>query len=289
MRFAACHDGACLTQALFARVDFARHEIEALGKLAYFATKAGKTYVYNGIDPERLRPGAAHRTEIYLRPRRTAHMKLDPHDLDHIAAGTLGHYNQRAEDFREGTRDHDVSQNIAALLRHMEGEPPFTILDVGCGPGRDLKVFAGLGHVAIGLDGAERFVEMARADTGCEVWQQDFLKLDLPEARFDGIFANAALFHVPTQALPGVLRSLYAALKPGGVLFSSNPWGENQEGWNRGRYGAYHDLEAWRLHLSAAGFVELEHYYRPASLPREQQPWLATVWRRPRRPGPDVG
>ena len=210
-------------------------------------------------------------------------MKLQPRDLDKISALTLEHYDRRAEDFREGTRDHDVSQNVAALLRHIEGEPPFTILDFGCGPGRDLKAFAALGHVAIGLEGAARFVAMAR-DAGCEVWQQDFLKLDLPDARFDGVFANAALFHVPCQELPRVLRQLHATLKPGGVLFSSNPRGENEEGWNRGRYGAYHDLEAWRRWMSGAGFIELEHYYRPAGLPREQQPWLASVWRRPADP-----
>ena len=96
----------------------------------------------------------------------------------------------------------------------------------------------------------------------------------------DGIFANASLFHVPCQELPRVLRQLHAALKPRGVLFSSNPHGENEEGWNRGRYGAYLDLETWRRYMSDAGFVELEHYYRPTGLPREQQPWLASVWRR---------
>ena len=212
-------------------------------------------------------------------------MKLDPHDLDRIVALTLGHYDRRAEDFRDGTRDHDVSQNIDALLRHIEGEPPFTILDLGCGPGRDLRVFARLGHVAVGLEGSARFAEMARAATGCEVWQQDFLKLDLPHARFEGVFANAALFHVPTQELPRVLSQLRAALKPGGVLFSSNPHGRDEEGWSGARYGAYHSLEAWRGLVTEAGFVALEHYYRPAGLPREQQPWLASVWR---APGPAV-
>jgi SAM-dependent methyltransferase len=208
-------------------------------------------------------------------------MKLRPDDLHEIAVATLGHYDEHAEEFRAGTRDHDVSQNIAALLRHIAGEPPFTILDLGCGPGRDLKTLTARGHVAIGLDGAERFVEMARADTGCEVWHQDFLKLELPKARFDGVFANAALFHVPSQELPRVLRQLHATCKPGGVLFSSNPRGSNDEGWNGKRYGAYHDLEAWRRYVSDAGFVEIEHYYRPAGLPREQQPWLASVWRTP--------
>src|ERR1035438_10069808 len=105
---------------------------------------------------------------------------LEPHDLHKTTSRTLAYYEQRAEEFRAGTRDHDVSQNIAALLRHIESEPPFTILDVGCGPGRDLKTLAGLGHTAIGLEGAPGFVAMARADTGCEVWHQDFLRLDLP-------------------------------------------------------------------------------------------------------------
>ncbi|MFK3641803.1 class I SAM-dependent methyltransferase [Pseudomonas protegens] len=207
-------------------------------------------------------------------------MKLAPDDLDSITATTLGHYNQVAEGFREGTRDHDVSQNIDALLRHIQGPAPFSVLDFGCGPGRDLQTFTRLGHVAIGLDGCERFAQMAREDSGCEVWQQDFLKLDLPAERFDGIFANAVLFHIPRQELPRVLKQLHACLKDGGVLFSSNPRGDNQEGWNGPRYGAYHDLAAWQALLTDAGFVELEHYYRPAGLPREQQLWLASVWRK---------
>jgi SAM-dependent methyltransferase len=207
-------------------------------------------------------------------------MGLKPQELARIAELTLEHYEQRADDFWRGTRAHDVSQNIAELLRHIEGEPPFQILDLGCGPGRDLEAFTELGHIAIGLEGAPRFAAMAREYSGCEVWEQDFLKLDLPPARFDGIFANAALFHVPSQELPRVLSELRAALKPRGVLFSSNPHGHNEEGWNRGRYGAYHDLETWRRYLSAAGFVELNHYYRPPGLPREQQPWLASAWRR---------
>jgi len=207
-------------------------------------------------------------------------MPLRPKQLEQLAERTLEHYRRRAEQFREGTRDHDVSQNIDALLKHILGPSPFTILDFGCGPGRDLAAFTRLGHRAIGLDGAPEFVAMARAATGCEVWQQDFLKLELPEAMFDGIFANASLFHVPTQELPRVMRDLRAALKPEGVLFSSNPHGHDEEGWQDGRFGVFHRLETWRQYMTAAGFVELEHYYRPAGLPREQQPWLATVWRR---------
>jgi len=207
-------------------------------------------------------------------------MPLDPDQLQQITTRTLAHYQASAEGFREGTRDHDVSQNIDALLRHTHGTAPLSILDFGCGPGRDLRTFARLGHRPVGIDGCPEFVAMARADSGCEVWQQDFLALDLPAGHFDGIFANAVLFHIPSQELPRVLKELRVSLKPGGVLFSSNPRGDNQEGWSGERYGAWHDLESWRQLLMAAGFDELEHYYRPAGLPREQQPWLASVWRR---------
>lgn len=204
-----------------------------------------------------------------------------PGALQQAAALTLAYYNQRAAEFEAGTRDHDVSQSIAMLLRHVQGPAPLTILDFGCGPGRDLKVFAGLGHTAIGLDGAARFVEMARAQSGCTVWQQDFCQLDLPARNFDGVFANASLFHLPSQALPRLLAALHASLKPGGVLFSSNPHGHNEEGWSGGRYGAFYDLPTWQRHMTDAGFVELTHYYRPEGAPRHQQPWLASVWRKP--------
>lgn len=201
-------------------------------------------------------------------------------DLALISAKTLEHYNQRAEEFWQGTRDHDVKQNIEALLRHIRGSPPLHILDFGCGPGRDLATFRALGHEPIGLEGSPLLAAMAREHSGCEVWEQDFLALRLPAGRFDGIFANASLFHVPCQELPRVLGELHAALKPGGVLFTSNPRGDNEEGWNRGRYGAYHDLESWRAFLERAAFAELEYYYRPPGLPPERQPWLASVWRR---------
>jgi SAM-dependent methyltransferase len=208
-------------------------------------------------------------------------MPLTAKDLRRIAERTLAHYDERAEAFWAGTRDHDVSQNINALLQHIEASPPFELLDFGCGPGRDLVAFKALGHHATGLEGSAQLAEMARAYSGCPVLEQNFLDLVLPAGQFDGVFANAALFHVPTQELPRVLLKLHRTLKPGGVLFSSNPRGDGQEGWNGGRYGAFHDWEAWRGFMTAAGFVELAHFYRPNGLPREQQPWLASVWRKP--------
>ena len=159
---------------------------------------------------------------------------------------TLAEYGRMAAAYRQGTADHDVSQNIAALLGAIEGVPPHAILDLGCGPGRDLRAFTALGHEVTGLDGSAGVVALAHAETDCPVLHQDFLDLDLPTARFDGIFANAALFHVPSSQIVRFLADLAAALKPRGVLFCSNPRGKNEEGWVGGRYGCFYDLKTWR-------------------------------------------
>jgi SAM-dependent methyltransferase len=143
-----------------------------------------------------------------------------------------------------------------------------------------LRYFRLLGHDATGLDGSMKFVAMARRYSGCEVLYQNFLAMNLPVNRFDGIFANASLFHVPSQELPRVLAELAQSLKPRGILFCSNPRGNNEEGISGDRYSCFFDLATWGDYVTAAGFMEVRHYYRPPGLPRDKQSWLATVLRK---------
>jgi SAM-dependent methyltransferase len=159
--------------------------------------------------------------------------------LELIARRTLAHYDSNAAEFWEGTRDHDVTQNYAALLNALGGSAPLRILDFGCGPGRDLVALRAAGHIPVGLDGCASFVAMAKAHAGCEVLHQSFFDLSLPNQGFDGVFANASLFHVPQAVVPRVLRELSTALVPGGALFFSNPrsFDTDTEGWQGGRYG----------------------------------------------------
>ncbi|MCK5189580.1 MAG: SAM-dependent methyltransferase, partial [Methylococcales bacterium] len=57
-------------------------------------------------------------------------------DLHEIESHTIGHYDNNAESFWLGTRDHDVSQNIESFLRELPKNKTLDILDFGCGPGR---------------------------------------------------------------------------------------------------------------------------------------------------------
>ena len=204
----------------------------------------------------------------------------NPQELRRLSEITIGHYDNVADDYWYGTRNHDVSQNYEAFLEAIEGNPPFDILDLGCGPGRDLQYFNSMGHAVIGLDGSEALVSMARLNSGCEVLQQNFLAINLPECRFDGVFANASLFHVPSQELPRILREISTTLKSRGVLFCSNPRRNNEEGMGGSRYSCFFDRDTWRDYVIDAGFIEVRHYFRPTGLPRDRQPWLATVWRK---------
>ena len=200
-------------------------------------------------------------------------------DLEEIEKLNIAHYDENAESFRIGTKDHDVSQNIAALIDALPKEKTLDILDFGCGPGRDMCVFKSMGHRPVGLDGSKEFCKMAVKQSGCPTLNQQFLKLELEENRYDGIFANASLFTVPSQELPRVLKDLHSALRKDGILFSSNPRG-SAEGWQGQRYGHYMEFEASETFLQQSGFKIIKHFYRPEGMPREHQPWLAIVSQR---------
>lgn len=215
----------------------------------------------------------------------------DELDLHHVAERTLGHYEANAARFWEGTKDHDVRQNLSALLDAIASasaitseseQKSFRILDFGCGPGRDLETLRSLGHGPVGLEGCEAFVRMARAHSSCEVLHQSFFSLELPELSFDGVFANASLFHVPRTRLSSVLTALHRSLVPGGVLFASNPrsFDRDHEGFHGDRYGTYLTVDTWQKTFEAAGFRIERSFLRPAGRPEHEQPWCAIVGRK---------
>ncbi|MFI3178061.1 MAG: SAM-dependent methyltransferase, partial [Methylococcaceae bacterium] len=96
-------------------------------------------------------------------------MKPITNPLTEIEMVTLNHYNENANAFWSVTKDHDVSQNTAAFLAPFPDNKKLDILDLGCGPGRDVNYFKSLGHRPVGLDGCEIFCTMARNYTHCTI------------------------------------------------------------------------------------------------------------------------
>jgi SAM-dependent methyltransferase len=200
--------------------------------------------------------------------------------VEHHEQITIAEYQATADSFREGTWDHDVSQNRSALVAAMPRNPG-RILDFGCGPGRDMAAFQAEGHEVVGLDATPAFVKMAQ-DFG-EVWQQNFLNLDLPAEYFDGVFANASLLHVPQAEMLRVLQDLCQTLVPGGALAMSLARGAGEGFVDRligQRYTSYWEYEAIAPLLEQAGFTIDHHYYRPPGLPQAMQSWVAIVAKR---------
>lgn len=199
-----------------------------------------------------------------------------------ITARTLAAYQAGADAYRDETRSRERAPDYALFFRYLSNRQPavpgYSLLDVGCGPGRDLSEFRSRGHRAVGLDGCAAFVQMAQAESGCPVLQQDLRALLLPVASYDGIFACASLFHLPPAALPQTLRALRQALRSEGVLFTLNPRGEDECGWVGDRYCCYLRLATWRRLMGDAGLTLRTHALRPLRLPRAQRQWVAAIW-----------
>ena len=108
------------------------------------------------------------------------------------SADTVADYGAVAAAYAAGNADHDVSQNMDALLSNLADRgPSLDLLDLCCAGGRDLITFTQAGHRAVGLDGCAEFCELARrAAPASEVWHQDLQRLDLPGEHFDGIFVS---------------------------------------------------------------------------------------------------
>ena len=90
-------------------------------------------------------------------------------------------------------------------------------------------------------------------------------------------------FDVPSRALPGVLDRLHAALKPAACC-SPPTRVAGRGGFVDGRYACFYSFKTWRRLVSRSGFALVDHDFRPPGKPRRQQPWLATLWRKPATP-----
>jgi len=166
---------------------------------------------------------------------------------------TLKYYQDNAQTFFDGTVNVDMSSLYETFTKHLATGA--RVLDAGCGSGRDAKAFLGMGYQVEAFDASSAMVELAREHTGLSVQVKAFADVDWKE-EFDGIWCCASLLHVPAVELPGVMRRLADALKPGGVWYVSFKYGNGEREVDGRRFT---DMDASNLQtlVNAVGGIEI--------------------------------
>lgn len=193
---------------------------------------------------------------------------------DHVAK-TIAVYDQIAHQYASKLDDYaprPEQEKFVALLPQNA-----TILDAGCGPGRDCEYFVKQGFQLVGVDLSDKLLDIAKQRVPqASFVKQDLRSLDFPPSSFDGIWACASLHHLKRTEVPQVLRSFFQLLKPNGALFILVKEGKGEadiiESLSFGlpRHFVYYTLEELTSLLEKSGFMSEEIY-----------PWREEV----RRPG----
>ena len=147
-------------------------------------------------------------------------------------AKTLNYYNINAVNFSETTKNVDFSKVQQIFINHLSSDA--SILDFGCGSGRDSKYFLDYGYHVTATDGSEALCKIATDYTGIHVKQMLFEELDARK-QYDGICACASILHLSREELPDIFRKMHQALKGNGIIYTSFKYG-TFEGERNGRY-----------------------------------------------------
>jgi SAM-dependent methyltransferase len=145
---------------------------------------------------------------------------------------SISYYDRNGATFFARTVNADMSADHGRFLKNVKYGG--SILEAGCGSGRDALAFKNAGYAVTAMDGSEQMVRLATAHAGLPVLHKRFDEIEWQEA-FDAIWANASLLHVPRAELPFIMARLTRALKTGGVLYMSFKYGDH-DGFARERH-----------------------------------------------------
>lgn len=191
---------------------------------------------------------------------------------------TLKYYEENANQFVQGTVSVDFKQTQDKFLDKLKiGD---SILDFGCGSGRDTKYFADKGFQVEATDGSLELCKLASEHTGIPVRQMLFEELNELE-KYDGIWACSSILHLSKDALAKVLKKMTDALKGKGVIYTSFKYGEF-EGERNGRYFTDFTIETFKEYLQEIPELQMEEYWitsdvRPG---RGEEKWLNLILRK---------
>ena len=185
---------------------------------------------------------------------------------------TLTYYNTQAKDFVQGTVAVDFHITQDRFLAQLAAGA--SILDFGCGSGRDTKYFLEHGFAVEATDGSAELCKLASEYTGIKVKQMLFSELDAVE-KYDGIWACASILHLEWTDLVVVMQKMVRAVKDGGVIYTSFKYGQFT-GERNGRFFTDLDEEGLTRLLKEVGGLEVKELWitgdvRPG---RGEEKWL---------------
>lgn len=191
---------------------------------------------------------------------------------------TLNYYDENAQAFVANTINADISANYSEFeLRLQNGA---SILDFGCGSGRDTKYFHDKGYAVDSIDGSEELCKLASEYSGVPVKHKLFQELD-EQDKYDGIWACSSILHLPKTELKDVFRKMLQAMKDGGVIYTSFKYSEF-EGERNGRYFTDFTEESFTEYISDLNNMLIEKSWitgdvRPG---RGDEKWLNLILRK---------
>ena len=190
--------------------------------------------------------------------------------------GTLRFYETNAENYAKQTLAADLSEINERFARHLR--PGASILDVGCGAGRDLHAFRLRGFSPVGLEPSAALAEIARSYTGCRVTVGRVEDMTYA-SEFDGAWACASLLHLPRHRFPVAMKRIAAAVKTAGPLFLSMQQGVGEFTAPDGRFYSLYQPDALALAVETAGLELVEVWDTGDSLGDRPIRWINLIAR----------
>ncbi len=194
---------------------------------------------------------------------------------------TLDYYEKNAEDFANSTVDVDFSETQELFLKELKAGA--TILDFGCGSGRDSKCFLDKGFKVTALDGSARLCRIAEEKIGIPVLQMDFNDFD-EQDKYDGIWACSSILHLPKQELKNVLIRMEKSLRDDGIIYTSFKYGDYSDMRN-GRFFTDFTEDSFSEFISDADRLVIEKMWITADVRegKQDEKWLNVILRTVRR------
>ncbi|MER7860693.1 class I SAM-dependent methyltransferase [Amycolatopsis japonica] len=192
-------------------------------------------------------------------------MHLNDTNLRGLVSSTRRAYDECAEVYVRSTGTLDLFPGLDQELdRFFDALPGSSVLDLGCGGGRDAEYLIGRGATVVAADLSEELLRYTRCR--CAVAGTvlcDLMALPLAAGVFDGVWACASIVHLPSETHPHVFSEIHRVLAPGGVTAISLKEG-NGEGWARSvrmpspRWFSLRSPEDVMEELAAVGFVSAQ-------------------------------